>query len=350
MAAYAGRNAAAPILFRMLQSQEGLGGGHYNGIATIHEGKIHMIKCIGSTADLLRRYPEVLELPGTVGIAHSRTPGIDSDEWAQPFFAHDEQLIYCANGAAGRFAEVNGVGGKSARANYDELYLQDKADGIRYRTLIDKPAATYPVMSDGCCVHSSEVMANFLRRTQKKGMLVRQAMAEASFNLKSEIAALALAVAEPDTVSAIRINQPLMWGRKEDGFYLATSAFALENEKIDWINPVPAASVMSMGRDKIEFESLDSFMPYFAGCNPLTAVYKTLDDMFDSGKDFCVNDFCVEAAKCWPEDKLAVANMTVYEYLREKVHSKVIEGFSVDSPGSGAGLIAPQTRFRKIRG
>ena len=70
MAAYAGRNAAAPILFRMLQSQEGLGGGHYNGIATIHEGKIYMIKVIGSTADLLRRHPEVLELPGTVGIAH----------------------------------------------------------------------------------------------------------------------------------------------------------------------------------------------------------------------------------------------------------------------------------------
>ena len=41
MAADAGKNAAAPILFRMLQSQEGLGGGHYNGIATIHEGKIH---------------------------------------------------------------------------------------------------------------------------------------------------------------------------------------------------------------------------------------------------------------------------------------------------------------------
>ena len=58
MAAYAGKKAAAPILFRMLQSQEGLGGGHYNGIATIHEGKIYMIKVIGSTADLLRRHPE----------------------------------------------------------------------------------------------------------------------------------------------------------------------------------------------------------------------------------------------------------------------------------------------------
>ena len=338
MAAYAGRNAAAPILFRMLQSQEGLGGGHYNGIATIHEGKIHMIKCIGSTADLLRRHPEVLELPGTVGIAHSRTPGIDSDEWAQPFFAHGEQVIYCANGAAGRFKGTN----------YNPIYERDKAEGVRYRTLIPNPAEGYPVMNDGCGVHSSEITANLVRRCLTSGKLLRRAMGEACSEKKSEIAALALAVAEPDTVSAIRINQPLMWGRKEDGFYLATSAFALENEAIDWINPVPAASLMTMGRDKIEFESYDDYIPYFSGCDPLTAVRKTLDEMFDSGKDFCVNDFCVEAAKCWPEDKLAVANMTVYEYLREKVHSNVIESFTVDSPGSGAGLIAPQTRFRKI--
>lgn len=339
MAAYAGRKAAAPILFRMLESQEALGGGHYNGIATIHEGKIHMIKCIGSTAELLRRYPEVLELPGTVGIAHSRTPGIDSDEWAQPFFAHDEQVIYCANGAAGRFKDTD----------YNTAYEQDKADGIRYRTLIDKPAASYPVMNDGCCVHSSEVVANLLRRTQKEGKLLRRAMGEACFNLKSEIAALALAVAEPDTVSAIRINQPLMWGRKEDGFYLATSAFALENENINWINPVPAASVMTMGRDKIEFEAHDTYMPWFAGCNPLSAVHAKLDEMLDSGKDFCVNDFCEAAAKCWPEDKMAVANMVVYEYLREKSHSGLIDSFVVDTPGSGAGLTAPQRRYHRPR-
>ncbi len=340
MAAYAGKKAAAPILFRMLQSQEGLGGGHYNGIATIHEGKIYMIKVIGSTADLLRRHPEVLELPGTVGIAHSRTPGIDSDEWAQPFFAYDEQLIYCANGAAGRFK----------RNNCNAAYDLDKSEGIRYRTLVEKPAEGYPVMNDGCGVHSSEIVANLVRRFHKKGMLVRQAMGKACFELKSEIAALALAVNEPDTVSAIRINQPLMWGRKEDGFYLATSAFALENEEINWINPVPAASLMTMGRDKIEFEAYEDYIPYFAGCNPLTAVNAALDAMLDSGKDFCVQDFCEEAAKHWPEDKMAVANMTVYEYLREKVHSNVIESFTVDSPGSGAGLIAPQTRFRKIRG
>ena len=104
---------------------------------------------------------------------------------------------------------------------------------------------------------------------------------------------------------------------------------------------------MTMGRDKIEFEALDNFIPYFAGCNPLSAVNARLDEMLATGNDFCVNDFCIEAAKCWPEDKLAVANMTVYEYLREKANCGQIESFLVDTPGSGAGLTAPQRRYRK---
>ena len=41
--------------------------------------------------------------------------------------------------------------------------------------------------------------------------------------------------------------------------------------------------------------------------------------------------------------------MTVYEYLREKVNSGVIDSIVVDTPGSGAGLTAPQRRFRRIR-
>ncbi|MBQ7696741.1 MAG: hypothetical protein IJT50_16660 [Lentisphaeria bacterium] len=340
MAAYAGNRAAAPILFRMLQSQEALGGGHYNGIATIHEGRIHLIKVVGSTSELLRRYPEVLQLPGTVGIAHSRTPGIDSDAWAQPFFSHDEKVIYCANGAAGRF---------KGKTDYNTPYMQDKAEGFAYRTAIAEPADSYPVMKDGACVHSSEVVANTIRRVMGENGPLRKALGAAVSVLKSELAALALAVNEPDTVSALRINQPLMWGRDPDGFYLATSAFALENERLQWINPVPACSVMTMGRKKIEFEALSTYLPLMAPCDPVTEIRRTLEAMLDTGEDFCVNDFCVAAAKCWPPEVLAPANMTVYEFLREKVHCGAIESFVVDTKGSGAGLTAPQRRFRKVR-
>ena len=340
MAAYAGRRAAAPILFRMLQSQEALGGGHYSGIATLHEGKIHMIKVIGPTSELLRRHPEVLQLPGTVGIAHSRTPGIDSDAWAQPFFSHDEKVVYCANGAAGRF---------KGKTDYNTPYMQDKAEGFVYRTAITTPADSYPVMKDGICVHSSEVVANTVRRVMGENGVLRRALGATVSTLKSELAALALAVNEPDTVAAVRINQPLMWGRDPEGFYLATSAFALENERLQWINPVPICSVMTMSAAKIEFGALETYLPLLAPCDPLTEIRRTLEKMLDTGADFCVNDFCVAAAKCWAPETLAAANMAVYEYLREKVHSNCIESFVVETKGSGAGLTAPQRRFRKVR-
>ena len=337
MAAYAGTEPAAPKLFRMLQSQEYLGGGHYNGIATIHEGKIHMIKVIGSTADLLRRHPEVLDLPGTVGIAHSRTPGVDADEWAHPFFSADKKVAYCANGGAGYFKDTE----------YQTTYDEFKNAGINFRTERQEDNAVYPVMKDGNCVHFSEIMAYVVGKLHNSNLPLRKAMHQAALRLPSEIAALALAEDEPDTVSAIRINQPLMWGRDKSGFYLATSAFALENEKLNWINRVPHACTMSMSKDDIVFSSMDEFMPYFMDHEPLTAIFAEFDKMLADGSDYEVDKFCKAALRCWPEGKIAVANMIAYEYLREKMHSGTMEYFDVPTPGSGAGLTAPQRRYRK---
>ena len=41
IAGYVGNQPAAPILLEMLRKQEGLAGGYYTGIATIHEGKMY---------------------------------------------------------------------------------------------------------------------------------------------------------------------------------------------------------------------------------------------------------------------------------------------------------------------
>ena len=340
MAAYAGCRAAAPILLQMLESQEALGGGHYTGIATLSGGTIHLLKVIGPVSELLRRHPEALEMPGTVGIAHSRTPGIDSDAWAQPFLSYNGQVVYCANGAAGQFKATD----------YNSAYLRDKAEGIVYRTSIAHPAGTYPVMADGCCVHSSEVNANVVRRRLAAGGTLRDALAAMLAEYPSEIAGLALAVQEPESVSAVRLNQPLMWGRDESGFYLATAAFALENEHLEWVNPVPSASVLTMTREAIALQALDGFASFFVPCEPRHRVFQALDAMLARGGDYCVNDFCEEAKKCWPAGKLATANMVAYEFLREELATGTLESWLVETPGSGAGLVAPQRRYRRKRG
>ncbi|HQL87813.1 MAG TPA: hypothetical protein PLH67_09350, partial [Lentisphaeria bacterium] len=102
MAAYAGTEPAAPILLRLIAAQEGFGGGHFTGLATIHEGRLHIAKVVGDCATLIRETPAA-ELPGTVGIIHSRTPSAPLQEWAQPFLAWNDQVAYQANGAQGVF-------------------------------------------------------------------------------------------------------------------------------------------------------------------------------------------------------------------------------------------------------
>ena len=57
LAGYAGSRRAAPILLEMLRAQQAYNGGKSTGIATIHEGKIHMRKIVGNVDDLIREIP-----------------------------------------------------------------------------------------------------------------------------------------------------------------------------------------------------------------------------------------------------------------------------------------------------
>ena len=84
IAGYVGIRPAAPILIEMIRRQEGLAGGYYTGLATIHEGRIHYVKLTGDVDRLLAE-TDALSLPGTIGIIHSRSKAGGGDEWAHPF-------------------------------------------------------------------------------------------------------------------------------------------------------------------------------------------------------------------------------------------------------------------------
>ena len=75
IAGYAGGRPAAPILLEILRRQEPFDGNMSTGVATSHEGKLHYRKMVGSGADLIKN-TDVLDLPGTIGIAHSRPGGM----------------------------------------------------------------------------------------------------------------------------------------------------------------------------------------------------------------------------------------------------------------------------------
>ena len=72
LAGYIGTKPAAPELLRAARRQEGWWSGFYSGLATAAPNRLHWAKAIGTIAKLERTTP-ARELPGTVGLVHSRT-------------------------------------------------------------------------------------------------------------------------------------------------------------------------------------------------------------------------------------------------------------------------------------
>src|SRR5690554_4670985 len=102
IAGYVGYRRAAPILIEMMKKQEGFGGGYYTGIATLHENKLYYAKVVGGVSELLKN-TDAENLPGTIGIMHSRSNSGGDREWAHPFISCDEKMAYIANGSVGFF-------------------------------------------------------------------------------------------------------------------------------------------------------------------------------------------------------------------------------------------------------
>ena len=110
MAGYNGTKRAAPILIEMLRKEEGINAGCFTGIATLHEGKIYYRKLAGNLDRLLAE-TDAMDLPGSIGIIHSRTPnGVPVDSWAHPFTCEQDGRVRTAlmlNGMNGCCNELN---------------------------------------------------------------------------------------------------------------------------------------------------------------------------------------------------------------------------------------------------
>ena len=337
MAAYAGSEPAAAILLRMLEAQEGLDAGHYSGLATLHEGRIHMAKVCGSVARL-RTETEAEKLPGVVGIAHSRTPGLPLQSLAHPFLASGGKVVYGANGSAGRFKED-----PSGQHIHDLL----AGTGRKFSSEQSFAVGGYPLLRNGRSVHRSDLLGNLVAHLHEAGDPLLLALRNAFSQAPSEIAALALSVQEPGQVSALRFNQPLMLGRKGDAFYLATSALAFIPESIDWVSPVPAASTLSMTAENVHLRPMDKFADLLLAQPMTTAVTSCLDGLFAAGKAYRLSQLRTELRGLWPEHKAQQASMYAYEYLREKILAGELEMLAETVPASRKGDQAPLTMFQK---
>jgi glucosamine 6-phosphate synthetase-like amidotransferase/phosphosugar isomerase protein len=333
-AAYVGSQPAAPILLDLIEAEEGLWGGHYTGLATIHEGKIYYDKAIGDAAHL-RETTAAETFPGTIGIVHSRTPSGGDREWGQPFVDADEALAYLAQGSMGYWAK---------RTNTALMAGQLAEAGHTFRSSSDISIGAYPRLPDGTWTHTSEVMAHWIAVHLAATGDPEQAIRRAFTDWPGEIMGLYITLTHPDTIYGARWNQPICVGRDNTGTYLAGSPMAFPRD-FAWQTWVPPWSVMAVTADSLKI-------------TPLCPPDEALPDDIDRGKarEAVLHQLADGEARTAPKLSRAVSALSqrdnrivscdpLYQILADLENEGVISHEIARVEGSAEGLTAPQFRF-----
>ncbi|MBR6792929.1 MAG: hypothetical protein IKM48_01050 [Clostridia bacterium] len=229
IAGYNGTKEAAPILIEMMRKQEGLDGGFYTGIATFHEGKIYHAAACGDLTHLLET-TNAAELPGTMGIIHTRTPTAKKrmpkegalDEWAQPFISIKDGVITEAmlvNGCRGIFRES-----LDFRAVADEL----KADGYFFRSA--HPTCGNAELSDGTFCHATDIRCQLTAKKIANGTDTSVAIEETYTAYPLEAASLLLSLSEPEAITYTRLVMPCHVAFADHGAFVASAPLAFPEE------------------------------------------------------------------------------------------------------------------------
>lgn len=336
LAGYIGDRPAAPILLEMIRKMEGLGGGYYTGVATIHEGTLHYRKVIGDVATLLAE-TDAAQLPGALGIAHSRTKSGGDHEWGHPFVDSLRPLAYVANGCTGVFADA------ARRVAAGDALLRA---GHRFRSATRESIGSYPVLSDGSCVHMSDVLcAQISHRLRETGDLAA-AMARAFVDIPSEIVGLAVHAGHPDRFAAARFNMPLVIGGDETATWAATTELAFP-APARWRLPLPGNCAATIRRDHVELGPFaDPPRPVAPMPSP-QALCETVVAALESGEPKTLGALCEATADLWPPDLLAQKAMAAYETLVGLVREGRVSLGDRRVPGADEHVSAPQTLVRK---
>ena len=341
LAAYAGKRPAAGVLLEMLERQEGLCSGHFSGISTVCDGRVYTARICGDSRRL-RRETDAEKLPGTVGIAHSRTPGTTpTAAWSHPFPVGD-RLAYCANGSLGCFSDRDFSG-----------LLKEMTDaGVKFLSEIDTPPANpKKALPNGHAVHLSELNAQLVARAHFQEKLPLIAALRRMFDESpSEIVALAVAADEGASVAALRFNQPLMWCRRAGESFLATSALAFPDDLQAGAMPIPPCTTLTMYADRLIVEPMAEHAEFLHPDLKLLAVAEVVRKMLAGRGEFTVKDFCREAGKLFPEGRAGQRALAVYLVVAEMLRAGQATAVPARVPASLPGAEAPEWRFRAASG
>jgi glucosamine--fructose-6-phosphate aminotransferase (isomerizing) len=194
IAGYTGKRPAAPLLVRALERLVYRG---YDsaGLATIND-HFHVLKGAGAVEQLEARL-RLSELPGTIGLAHTRwaTHGGVTDANAHPHLDCDGEVAVVHNGVFENHAEV--------RAR-----LRERGHAFRSET-------------------DSEVLAHLVEEGLEAGALLPEAVREALAHLTGTYGVLVARTREPSRLVAARRGSPLVLAHTAHGSLAASDCLAL---------------------------------------------------------------------------------------------------------------------------
>ncbi len=342
IAGYVGDRPAAPILIEMMRRQEGLAGGFYTGIATIHQGKLHYAKLTGDLDRLLME-TNAGALRGNIGILHSRSNSGGGDEWAHPFIGLTRNVprtAYVANGCIGCFAP--------RRAHRDAIAAELLTEGYTFTSRTSPKEGRYSTLPDGTAVHISDVMCQLILRNIQRGADEAQAMADAFCQMPAEIVGLLLSIDRPERIFFSRINYPMMVGFAPHGVYLGSAALSFPNDA-ERVQSLPPLSSGSVDRNGLTVKPL-AHPPVDVAAVDESLVERAAQALSEqlSGQEMTFSQLrkllgsLLDGATCLQESHLG------YEALRALHRSGKLSIRTERVQGAAEGLTAPKFMFGSL--
>ena len=337
IAGYVGTRRAAPILIEMLRVQEGLNAGFYTGITTIHEGKIYYRKLVGNLDDLLAR-TDAADLPGNIGVIHSRTPGanaVEGKEYAHPFITEKDGEVFSTmvlNGTSGFFKPL-----REARVE-TTLRLLEKS--VKFRSHC-KGEGTLN-LPDGTCVHSSDVFCQIVEEHRKAGLPLHAAAANAFADMPTEAVVLMLSLFKQDAITYSRFNFPMHVAHCDHGTYLATTPQAMPEDAGDY-HLLPVRSSGYIYQDHFECYPFPAKIATIAPLTPArrAKIYEIICRKLEEGEQ-TVSTLAAAIRPAFEGYDCGQVGASIYQVLDELSREGKLKCKRRYMPGQLEGLFAPE--------
>lgn len=300
-------------MLEMLRKQELYDGDMSTGVATIHEGKLYYKKVVGNVDNFLK-HVDLSELPGTIGIAHTRPGGADNGIAPHPFISMDKRTAIVTNGTLPR---------TKYWSKWDEgaQFLVDNGYVFFYENP-NNPEGRSPKLVNGHRVSPAESRVHFADYYMKQGKGAAEALALTCPWMYSDNVTVMITENYPDQITLLRTTRPMVCVMEKDETYIATSRFAMPQELEIEAFDLPLFYGVEVKRDGITVTKHRMDMEPVMEMTPYTYYesYKRIEALLKSDKaplyfdelEFALGDM----RDLWPGDHTCVQHARlVYDLL-----------------------------------